>query len=45
MLLRGDDSLVPEDEIGFDDRKDILKLTLSVYDSENDVPLEDLKGR
>ena len=44
LLLSGDDSLAPEDKIGFDDRKDILKLTLSVYYPENHVPLEGLRG-
>lgn len=43
MLLRGDDSVAPEDKIGFDDGKQILKLTLSVFDPDNNVPLESLK--
>jgi len=40
LLLRGDMDVNEEDKIGFDDGKQVLKLTLSVYDPENRLPLQ-----
>jgi len=42
LLLRGDMDVNQEDKIGFDDGKQVLKLTLSVYDPENRLPLQSL---
>ena len=44
-LLRGDHSLVNEDKIGFDDGKNVLKLTLSIYDPQNTIPLQSQSKR
>jgi hypothetical protein len=42
LLLRGDTDVHHEDKIGFDDGKQILKLTLTVFDPENKVPMQTL---
>lgn len=41
-LLRGKDINNMEDKVGFDDGKDVLKLTLSIYDPNNNIPMETL---
>jgi G:T-mismatch repair DNA endonuclease (very short patch repair protein) len=43
LLLRGTDGFLNEDKIGFDDGKEVLKLTLSIFDPNNSLPLEPLR--
>ena len=40
LFLRDDENLNNEDKLGFDDGKGILKLTLSLYDPEDRIPLQ-----
>ena len=44
MFLRGDDSPSNIDKLGFDDGKEILKLTLSVYDPDDKIPTSSLSS-
>lgn len=43
VLLRGSEGLLQEDKVGFDDGKDVLKLTLSIYDPDDTLPLEKMR--
>lgn len=42
LFLRGDENPSNEDKLGFDDGKGILKLTLSVYDPDDRIPVKTL---